>query len=143
MLELIRHDFPDLEIHASTQMSSVNVKAAQFLQSQGVTRVVPAREISLEEIQEIYRATGMEDVYKRQPRMQFTEKPFQRLRNAGRKAVLRLKWNVHLCWQFHNTGRFHLYNFCMGRIVSVLSLIHICAEEKGLEKCFFNQHSIT
>ena len=60
VLELIRHDFPDLEIHASTQMSSVNVKAAQFLQSQGVTRVVPAREISLEEIQEIYRATGME-----------------------------------------------------------------------------------
>lgn len=48
-----------------------------------------------------------------------TEKPFQRLRNAGKKAVLRLKWNVHLCWQFHNTGRFHLYNFCMGRIVSV------------------------
>lgn len=43
VLELIRHDFPDLEIHASTQMSSVNVKAAQFLQSQGVTRVVPAR----------------------------------------------------------------------------------------------------
>ncbi len=49
VLELIRHDFPDLEIHASTQMSSVNVKAAQFLQSQGVTRVVPAREISLED----------------------------------------------------------------------------------------------
>ena len=45
VLELIRHDFPDLEIHASTQMSSVNVKAAQFLQSQGVTRVVPTREI--------------------------------------------------------------------------------------------------
>ena len=60
VLELIRHDFPDLEIHASTQMSSVNARSAQFLQSQGVTRVVPAREISMDEIQEIYQKTGME-----------------------------------------------------------------------------------
>ena len=51
VLQFVKEHFPDLPIHASTQMSSVNVKAAQFLQSQGVTRVVPAREISLEEIQ--------------------------------------------------------------------------------------------
>ncbi len=47
-----------MQVHRCPQLMS---KAAQFLQSQGVTRVVPAREpISLEEIQEIYRATGME-----------------------------------------------------------------------------------
>ena len=43
VLELIRHDFPDLEIHASTQMSSVNVKAAQFFTKSGSDKSGPGK----------------------------------------------------------------------------------------------------
>ena len=46
----IRECFPELEIHASTQMTITGTPGARFLQNQGVTRVVPARELSLEEI---------------------------------------------------------------------------------------------
>ena len=60
VLKLVRHDFPDLEIHASTQMSTVHAKGAEFLKRQGVSRVVPAREISLKEIRKMYETTGME-----------------------------------------------------------------------------------
>ena len=35
------------------------------------------------------------------------------------EAVLRLKWNVHLCLAVSQYRQVHLYNFCMGRIVSV------------------------
>ena len=59
-LKLIRQNFPDLEIHASTQMSITNKEGALFLQEQGVTRVVPAREISLAEIKDLASTTGME-----------------------------------------------------------------------------------
>lgn len=55
------HDyFPELELHASTQMTITGTPGARFLQSQGVTRVVPARELSLEEIRHMKAETGME-----------------------------------------------------------------------------------
>lgn len=60
VLEFIREYFPDLPIHASTQMTVTNVSGAKFLENQGVERVVPAREISLEEIKEIHDGTGLE-----------------------------------------------------------------------------------
>ncbi len=39
-----------LEIHISTQASVSNVKAAAFYKSQGASRIVPARELTLEQI---------------------------------------------------------------------------------------------
>lgn len=60
VLEFIREYFPDLPIHASTQMTVTNVSGAKFLEKQGVERVVPAREISLEEVKEIHDGTGLE-----------------------------------------------------------------------------------
>lgn len=60
VLEFIREYFPDLPIHASTQMTVTNVLGARFLEQQGVERIVPAREISLEEVKEIHDGTGLE-----------------------------------------------------------------------------------
>ncbi len=60
VMEFVRHYFPDLEIHASTQMTVTEAHGAKFLQEQGVTRVVTSREISIPEIRSIYDATGME-----------------------------------------------------------------------------------
>ena len=46
----IREHFPDLHIHASTQMTVTGYRSAKLLKEMGVSRVVTARELSLEEI---------------------------------------------------------------------------------------------
>ncbi|WP_125154650.1 peptidase U32 family protein [Clostridium rectalis] len=48
-----REVVPDLELHLSTQANNVNWKSALFWYKQGIKRIVLAREMSLEEIQEI------------------------------------------------------------------------------------------
>lgn len=60
VLARIRDDFPSLEIHASTQMTLCSAYGADFLKAMGVSRIVPARELSLEELTEIKRRTGLE-----------------------------------------------------------------------------------
>ena len=47
-------------VHVSTQMSCSNSAAAKFLKSQGVARVVLARECTLAEAREIVRTAGVE-----------------------------------------------------------------------------------
>lgn len=59
-LRLIRDCFPDLSLHASTQMSLTGYRGADLLQKEGVSRIVPARELSLEEIKRIKEYTGIE-----------------------------------------------------------------------------------
>lgn len=59
-LRAIRRWFPDLAIHASTQMTVTGSAAARMLEKEGAVRVVPARELSLAEIQRIHRTTGLE-----------------------------------------------------------------------------------
>lgn len=59
-VEYIRNCFPGLEIHASTQMTVTDVFGAKFAESQGMSRVVPARELSLDEIRKIRQETGLE-----------------------------------------------------------------------------------
>ncbi|APM38703.1 peptidase U32 family protein [Clostridium kluyveri] len=44
---------PDLELHLSTQANNVNWKSASFWHSQGMKRIVLARELSFQEIREI------------------------------------------------------------------------------------------
>lgn len=51
--KFIREHFPDLPIHASTQMTVTGWRSAQSLKKMGATRVVTARELSLQEIAEI------------------------------------------------------------------------------------------
>lgn len=46
----IHEHFPELSIHASTQMTITTEYAYSLLKDYGVTRIVPARELSLEEI---------------------------------------------------------------------------------------------
>ena len=50
---LLRSCFPKLHLHASTQMAIATARGAAFARAAGMTRVVPARECTLEEIQRI------------------------------------------------------------------------------------------
>ena len=56
----IREHFPDLDIHASTQMTITGAEGAALLKKMGASRVVTARELSLEEINRIHREVGVE-----------------------------------------------------------------------------------
>ncbi len=60
VLQFVREQFPDLPIHASTQMTITNVRGAKFLERLGVERVVTAREMKLDEIREIAEQTDLE-----------------------------------------------------------------------------------
>lgn len=60
VLRMLRKHFPGLALHASTQMTVTGVYGAQFVKALGVCRVVPARELSLDEIRDIKEQTGLE-----------------------------------------------------------------------------------
>ncbi|MGI6737731.1 MAG: peptidase U32 family protein [Anaerovoracaceae bacterium] len=60
VLELVREQLPGVRIHLSTQANAVNCGAVRFWQRQGISRVVLARELSLEEIAEIRRRVPAE-----------------------------------------------------------------------------------
>lgn len=60
VLSCIREWFPDLAVHASTQMTVTGAEGASFLEELGVVRVVPARELSLKEIASIREHTNLE-----------------------------------------------------------------------------------
>ncbi len=58
--QLLRQAFPDLEIHASTQLTITSPESALLMKELGFTRAVLARELSLREIVEIRRQSGIE-----------------------------------------------------------------------------------
>jgi putative protease len=60
VLSLVQKMCPTMPIHASTQMAVHTVKGAQLLKEQGVTRVVLARELTLQEIKEIAQTVEIE-----------------------------------------------------------------------------------
>lgn len=60
VLTFIREQFPDLPVHASTQMTITNVSGAKLLEMLGVQRVVTSRELNLAEIREIADGTSLE-----------------------------------------------------------------------------------
>ncbi len=60
VLQCLRQNFPDLELHASTQMTITGVYGANYLRKLGVCRIVPARELSLDEIRDIKAKTDLE-----------------------------------------------------------------------------------
>lgn len=59
-LEILRDNFPGLELHASTQMAITGMYGAEYMKKLGVCRVVPARELSLDEIRDIKDRTGLD-----------------------------------------------------------------------------------
>lgn len=60
VLECLRSHFPGLALHASTQMTITDVYGAAYMKKLGVCRIVPARELSLDEIKEIKDKTNLE-----------------------------------------------------------------------------------
>ncbi|MDF2699640.1 MAG: putative peptidase family, partial [Haloplasmataceae bacterium] len=60
LMEIIRSKFPDLEIHASTQMTIHNLDAVKFLKAKGINRVVLARENTITQIKRIVDETGID-----------------------------------------------------------------------------------
>jgi putative protease len=60
VLKLAREIAPDLEIHASTQMSVASADGVRLAQSMGASRVTLARELSLADIRAIRRSTDCE-----------------------------------------------------------------------------------
>ncbi len=60
VLAALHRYFPDMPLHASTQMTVTGPESARFLKKCGVTRVVPARELSLAELTAIMEETGLE-----------------------------------------------------------------------------------
>lgn len=52
--------FPDLKRHASTQMTATGALGAAYLKEIGAARLVPARELSLQEIKEIKKSVDIE-----------------------------------------------------------------------------------
>lgn len=60
IIDIINDNNINLKVHISTQASTLNYEAVLFWQSQGVERVVLAREMSKNEIKEIIDKTGME-----------------------------------------------------------------------------------
>jgi putative protease len=57
MFDLVHQTFPNLEIHASTQMHIHNLDGVEYAKKMGVKRVVLARETSYEQIEDIKKNT--------------------------------------------------------------------------------------
>ncbi|WP_426349488.1 DUF3656 domain-containing U32 family peptidase [Alloiococcus sp. CFN-8] len=58
--EYLRYEYPDFEIHASTQMTVHNGLGAQLLKDKGFKRIVLSRELSFKEIEYISKELGIE-----------------------------------------------------------------------------------
>ena len=60
VLSTLHQHFPFLPLHLSTQAAVTGPGAVRFLRKYGVTRVIPARELSLREVRRIHEETGIE-----------------------------------------------------------------------------------
>src|SRR5207253_8727258 len=57
---VVRRHFPELELHASTQLAVHNRAGAEVLRQLGFTRAVLARELTFEEVRDITSSSGIE-----------------------------------------------------------------------------------
>jgi U32 family peptidase len=60
VVRVLKNEFPDMPLHASTQMSISSWYGAKLLKGLGLTRIVPARELTLQEIIEIRKKVDIE-----------------------------------------------------------------------------------
>lgn len=60
VLRFVKKNFPDLPIHASTQMTITGPDGAKLLEAMGCQRIVTARELSLRELKQIRNNTSLE-----------------------------------------------------------------------------------
>ena len=59
IISYIKSNYPQVEVHLSTQNSTSNYKAIEFFQKEGVDRVVLARELSKKQIAEIIQKVNV------------------------------------------------------------------------------------
>lgn len=60
LVKLIRENYKDFEIHASTQLTIHNGEGALYFKEKGFTRIVLSRELSIEEIEYISKTLNIE-----------------------------------------------------------------------------------
>ncbi|MDO5519657.1 MAG: U32 family peptidase [bacterium] len=60
VMNFIHSHFPDLQIHASTQMTLTMSEGADLFKDYGITRLVTSRELTLDEIKHIRETTNLE-----------------------------------------------------------------------------------
>ncbi|MGI6011015.1 MAG: DUF3656 domain-containing U32 family peptidase [Ruminococcus sp.] len=60
VFSFIHTHFPDMPIHCSTQMTITGPRSAALMEKMGASRIVTARELSLEEIKSIRKQTSLE-----------------------------------------------------------------------------------
>ena len=60
VFQFIKEHFPGLHLHASTQMAISGPEGMRFLEKLGASRVVAARELTLEELSEMHRESPIE-----------------------------------------------------------------------------------
>ncbi len=60
VMRLLHEAYPSLPLHASTQMTITGPKWSSVIKQYGVTRVVPARELSVTELRRIREESGLE-----------------------------------------------------------------------------------
>ena len=60
VFNLIRKHFPDMDIHASTQMTQTGVYGSRLLKELGASRIVTSREMNLQEIKQLHERLDVE-----------------------------------------------------------------------------------
>ncbi len=60
VMDLVKTYFPDIAVHVSTQAAVTGRYGADFFKKRGAQRIVPARELSLEEIRMMKETSGLE-----------------------------------------------------------------------------------
>ena len=60
LLEYLIKNYPEIPVHASTQMTTHNLTGVKQLENMGVQRVVLSRELSINEIKDICKNTKVE-----------------------------------------------------------------------------------
>lgn len=58
VFSVVKEKMPDMELHLSTQANNTNYMSAKFWFSQGISRVILARELSIDEISEMKKKLG-------------------------------------------------------------------------------------
>lgn len=60
IISYIKENYPQVEVHLSTQNSTSNYKAIEYFEKEGVDRVVLARELSKKQIEEIIKKVNVD-----------------------------------------------------------------------------------
>ncbi len=99
VFSIVRETVPDLSIHISTQANNTNWRSASFWHGLGAKRIVLARELSLSEINEIYK-------------------------NAAKDLELEIFVHGAMCISY--SGRCLLSNYMAGRDSNLGQCAHPC-----------------